>query len=138
MRSRGGGERVAGEVENIGNEIEEIISSFTPEEQKILERLLVTIAEKLMEKGLILSSDICTDCCFFKKDSNRGDSAIVRLEREFRGCESIIYNMFKNKLRADNRHRNQHGAPIRVPMPTAGAQHAGTSAPARFVTDLLQ
>ena len=68
------GERVAGEVENIGNEIEEIISSFTLEEQKMLERLLVTIAEKLMEKGLILSSDICTDCCFFKKDSNRGNS----------------------------------------------------------------
>jgi DNA-binding MarR family transcriptional regulator len=67
------GERVVGEVENIGYEIEEIIKEFEPQEQRILERLLLKISEKLMEKGLIFSGDICTDCCFFKRNSHLGD-----------------------------------------------------------------
>ena len=37
------------------------------------------------------------------------------------GVESIICNMFKNKLLAGNRHWNMHGrVPILVPMPIAG------------------
>lgn len=68
------GVRAAREVENIGYEIEEIIADFTPEEQKVLERLLLSIAEKLMERGLILAGDICTDCSFFNKDRQVGES----------------------------------------------------------------
>lgn len=67
------GERVVGDVENIGYEIEEIITEFEPREQRILERLLLKISEKLMERGLIFSGDICTDCCFFKRNSHLGD-----------------------------------------------------------------
>ena len=67
------GERVVGDIENIGYEIEEIVSDFEPQEQKILEHLLLKISDKLMEKGLIFSGDICTDCCFFKRDRYLGE-----------------------------------------------------------------
>lgn len=67
------GRRMAGVVEDIGNEIEEIIGEFEYEEQKVLEELLLRISEKLMERGLIFAGDICTDCCFFKRDRQIGE-----------------------------------------------------------------
>ena len=67
------GVRVVGVVESIGNEIEEIIDDFTPEEQEVLERLLNRISLKLIEKGLIYTGDICTDCCYFRRDLNIGE-----------------------------------------------------------------
>jgi DNA-binding MarR family transcriptional regulator len=76
------GERVVGDIENIGYEIEEIVSDFGPEEQKILEQLLHKISVKLMERGLIFSGDICTDCCFFKRNSHLG-------ERKPHYCENL-------------------------------------------------
>jgi len=67
------GERVVGDIENIGYEMEEIIREFDPREQKILGQLLLKISEKLAERGLIFSGDICTECCFFKRDSHLGE-----------------------------------------------------------------
>ncbi len=67
------GKRMAEIVEDIGDEIEDIIGEFEPEEQKILERLLLRISEKLMQRGLLFAGDICTDCCFFKKDRRIGE-----------------------------------------------------------------
>lgn len=68
------GSRVVGVVESIGYEIEEIISEFSEEEQEVLEKLLERISEKLIDKGLIYTGDICTECCYFKRDRNLGDS----------------------------------------------------------------
>lgn len=68
------GSKLVGVVESIGYEIEEIISEFSPHEQEVLEKLLERISEKLMEKGLIYTGDICTDCCYFQRDRNLGDS----------------------------------------------------------------
>ena len=67
------GTRVVGLVEDIGDEIEEIISEFKPKEQKVLEQLLLRISEKLVERGLLFTGDICTDCCFFQRDRNIGE-----------------------------------------------------------------
>ncbi len=67
------GKKMAGVVEDIGNEIEEIIGEFNYDEQKVLEKLLLRISEKLMERGLIFAGDICTDCCFFKRDRHIGE-----------------------------------------------------------------
>jgi DNA-binding MarR family transcriptional regulator len=67
------GERVVGDIENIGDEIEQIVREFDPAEQQILEHLLLKISRKLMDRGLIFSGDICTDCCFFKRNRYLGD-----------------------------------------------------------------
>jgi DNA-binding MarR family transcriptional regulator len=67
------GERVVGDIENIGDEIEQIVREFDPAEQQILEHLLHKISRKLMERGLIFTGDICTDCCFFKRNSHLGE-----------------------------------------------------------------
>jgi len=67
------GERVVGDIENIGDEIEQIVREFDPAEQRILEHLLLKISRKLMERGLIFSGDICTDCCFFKRNRYLGE-----------------------------------------------------------------
>ena len=76
------GTRVVGVVESIGYEIEEIIDDFTLEEQEVLERLLNRISLKLVEKGLIYSGDICTACCYFRKDLRAG-------ERKPHYCENL-------------------------------------------------
>jgi len=60
-------------VESIGYEIEEIVSEFSLDEQEMLEELLQRISGKLTEKGLIYPGDICTACCYFKKDLNVGE-----------------------------------------------------------------
>lgn len=60
-------------LEDIGIQLEEIVSEFTKKEQEILENLLHRITERLTEKGLIFSSDICTDCCYFSRDRFIGD-----------------------------------------------------------------
>jgi DNA-binding MarR family transcriptional regulator len=67
------GERVVGEIENIGDEIEQIVREFDPAEQQILKQLLHNISQKLMERGFIFLGDICTDCCFFKRNSHLGE-----------------------------------------------------------------
>ncbi len=67
------GERVVGDIENIGEEIEQIVREFDPWEQEILEKLLLKISQKLMEKGLIFSGDICVDCSFFKRNRHMGE-----------------------------------------------------------------
>lgn len=67
------GERVVGDIENIGDEIEQIVREFEPAEQQILEHLLLKISQKLMDRGLIFSGDICTDCCFFKRNRYLGE-----------------------------------------------------------------
>ena len=67
------GERVVGVVESIGYEMEEIVSEFSPEEQEVLEKFLERISEKLIEKGLIYTGDICTACCHFRRDWNAGE-----------------------------------------------------------------
>lgn len=67
------GVRVVGDIEDIGFEIEEIVREFEPREQEILGRLLLSISEKLMQKGLIFSGDICTECCFFKRNRYLGE-----------------------------------------------------------------
>lgn len=67
------GERVVGDIENIGDEIEQIVREFEPAEQQILEHLLLKISRKLMDRGLIFSGDICTDCCFFKRNRYLGE-----------------------------------------------------------------
>lgn len=69
-----GGKRMVEIVEDIGDEIEEIIGEFSSEEQKILEQLLLRISDKLMQRGLLFAGDICTDCCFFKRNSQVGQS----------------------------------------------------------------
>ena len=61
-------------LEDIGIQLEEIVSEFTEKEQEILENLLHRITERLTEKGLIFSSDICTDCSYFSRDRFIGDS----------------------------------------------------------------
>jgi DNA-binding MarR family transcriptional regulator len=61
------GSRVVSVVQDVGKEIEELVAEFTYEEQQILERLLFKISKKLIERGLIVSSDICANCCFFQK-----------------------------------------------------------------------
>lgn len=68
------GSRVVGGVESIGYEIEEIVSEFGPDEQEVLEKLLNRISVKLIEKGLIYSGDICTECCYFKRDHHLGET----------------------------------------------------------------
>jgi DNA-binding MarR family transcriptional regulator len=60
-------------VEDIGKELEEIVSEFTNSEKAVLEKLLVRITERLIEKRLIFSSDICTDCCYFSRDRFLGE-----------------------------------------------------------------
>jgi len=60
-------------VEDIGKELEEIVSEFTNSEKAVLEKLLVRITERLIEKGLICSSDICIDCCYFSRDRFLGE-----------------------------------------------------------------
>ena len=67
------GERVVGDIENVGEEIEQIVREFDPWEQEVLEKLLQKISLKLMERGLIFSGDICADCCFFKRDRHIGE-----------------------------------------------------------------
>lgn len=67
------GERVVGDIENIGDEIEQIVREFDPEEQQILDQLLHKLSQKMMERGLIFSGDICTDCCFFKRNRQVGE-----------------------------------------------------------------
>lgn len=74
IRLKPAGSKLVGVVESIGYEIEEIISEFSPNEQEVLEKLLERISEKLMEKGLIYTGDICIDCCYFQRDRNLGDS----------------------------------------------------------------
>ena len=60
-------------VEDIGNDLEEIISEFNEIEKATLEKLLVSIAQKLSDKGILFTSDICTDCCYFQRDRYIGD-----------------------------------------------------------------
>ena len=67
------GERVVVEIEDIGGEIEQIVREFDPAEQQILVQLLHKISQKLMERGLIFTGDICTDCCFFKRNRHLGE-----------------------------------------------------------------
>ena len=67
------GERVVGEIEDIGDEIEQIVREFEPEEQRILGQLLYRMSQKLMQRGLIFSGDICADCCFFKRNRHMGE-----------------------------------------------------------------
>lgn len=67
------GERVVGDIEDIGGEIEQIVREFDPAEQQILGQLLHKISQKLMERGLIFTGDICTDCCFFKRNRHLGE-----------------------------------------------------------------
>ncbi|HKQ33230.1 MAG TPA: MarR family transcriptional regulator [Thermodesulfobacteriota bacterium] len=67
------GERVVVEIEDIGGEIEQIVREFEPAEQQILVQLLHKISQKLMERGLIFTGDICTDCCFFKRNRHLGE-----------------------------------------------------------------
>lgn len=69
-----GGMRAVNLVEDIGVELEEIVSELTLKEQALLENLLLKITARLSEKGLIFSSDICTDCSYFIKDRFIGDS----------------------------------------------------------------
>jgi len=61
-------------VEDIGKELEEIVSEFDDQEKATLEKLLLRITEKLTDKGLIFTSDICTDCCHFNRDRYIGES----------------------------------------------------------------
>jgi len=60
-------------VENIGEELEEIISEFNDREKATLEKLLVRIARRLNDKGIIFMSDICTDCSYFSRDMYIGE-----------------------------------------------------------------
>lgn len=68
------GKKVTGVVESIGYELEEIVSEFSAKEQKVLEKLLERMSEKLIEKGLIYTGDICTGCCYFKRDMHIGET----------------------------------------------------------------
>lgn len=67
------GSRAVHDVESIGIEIEEIIEGFSIEEQQMLERLLNRVSLKLIEKGLILAGETCTECCYFRKDFRTGE-----------------------------------------------------------------
>ncbi|MCK5390985.1 MAG: MarR family transcriptional regulator [Deltaproteobacteria bacterium] len=60
-------------VEDIGEELEEIVSEFDDQEKATLEKLLLRITEKLTDKGLIFTSNICTDCCHFSRDMYIGE-----------------------------------------------------------------
>ncbi len=68
------GRKAVGVVESIGYEIEDIVSEFSSEEQEMLEKLLERISEKLIDIGLIYTGDICTACCYFKRDHYLGES----------------------------------------------------------------
>lgn len=74
IRLNPGGARVVGVIESTGDEIEEIVLDFSTEEQEVLEQLLERISEKLIEKGLIYPGDICTGCCYFKRDMHVGET----------------------------------------------------------------
>lgn len=74
IKLKPGGTRAVGVVESIGYEIEEIVSEFNAKEQEVLEKLLERISEKLNEKGLIYTGDICTGCCYFKRDMYVGET----------------------------------------------------------------
>jgi DNA-binding MarR family transcriptional regulator len=53
-------------VENLGQEVEEMISELGEEELEVLVKLLSKMSKKLLEKGYIMITDVCTTCCFFK------------------------------------------------------------------------
>ena len=74
IRLNPAGSRLVSVVESLGYEIEEIVSEFSAEEQEVLEKLLQRISEKLIDKGLIYTGDICTDCCYFKRDLYVGET----------------------------------------------------------------
>ena len=68
-----GGLEAVNLVEDIGNELEEIVSEFNENEKATLEKLLVSIAQKLIAKGILFTSDICTDCNYFQRDRYVGE-----------------------------------------------------------------
>jgi hypothetical protein len=59
-------------VEDVGKEIEEIVSDFNETEQELLGELLLKISNKLVDKGCMFTTGICTTCCFFKLDKYTG------------------------------------------------------------------
>ncbi len=67
------GERAVTLVQDVGYEIEELVSELSPEEQELLESLLVKITQRLVDKGMIVPSDICANCCFFRQDKQPGN-----------------------------------------------------------------
>lgn len=60
-------------VGDIGKELEEIVSEFDDQEKAALEKLLLIITDKLTDKGLIFTSNICTECCYFSRDRYIGE-----------------------------------------------------------------
>lgn len=61
------GSRTVEVVQDVGNDIEDMISEFNEEEQEILERLLLKMSKKLIVKKLINYTDFCLNCSFFHR-----------------------------------------------------------------------
>lgn len=59
-------------VEDLGKEIEKIIADFSEDEQELLDRMLLRISKKLIDKSYISLTDICATCCFFEPQKYRG------------------------------------------------------------------
>lgn len=66
------GTRAVEVVQDVGNEIEELVTEFTQEEQELLGKLLVKMSKKLISRGYIVNTDICSNCAFFNADKIPG------------------------------------------------------------------
>ena len=81
------GQRALGSLEDLGKEIEDIISEFNEEEQYILGKLLMKLSRKLIEKGYGFTTDICITCCFFMPNKYPGS-----VKPHYCKCLNILLN----------------------------------------------
>jgi len=96
-----GGNRLIGVVDNIGDEVEEVISEFNHDEQIVLQKLLLKISDRLVDKGIILLGDICTKCSFFKQDMYIGE-----LKPHY--CEHLHIGLSEDDICKECPHYKQH------------------------------
>lgn len=55
-------------IQDVGQGIEELIAEFDEDEQELLEKLLLKMSKKLIDRKLIVNTDICANCCFFERE----------------------------------------------------------------------
>jgi len=61
-------------INDLGKEIEEIISGFNEKEQKTLEKLLMKLSRKLLDKGYVFTTEICNTCIYFDPNKLPGSA----------------------------------------------------------------
>lgn len=88
-------------IENIGDEVEDVISEFNLDEQMVLQKLLLTVSDRLVDKGIILPGDICTKCSFFKQDIYTGE-----LKPHY--CEHLHIGLSEDDICMECPHYKQH------------------------------